>query len=168
MRQVVKIDNGMINFECRADSCKHCCCGVFEGVTKRISSVDGRPFDEIVLTEEDYNNLYVCGRSNLIGEGYSPQMRKKYYRLNLNEDGSCKALEDGKCSIYAHRPTLCRAYPFYFDMFAGLCAINCEGFSDDRLVPLESCAPSFEAARKMYVFWTDFYRDMGEDPSPTE
>lgn len=163
MRQTVRIVDGMINFECCADSCKHCCCGVFSGVNSRITSVDGRRFDEIVLTDEDYDNLYACGRSDLIARGYSTQMKKRYYHLDLNEDGSCKALVNGRCSIYKHRPTLCRAYPFYFDMFAGLCAINCEGFSDSLMVPIEEYAPSFEAARKMYIFWTDFYKDMGEE-----
>ena len=163
MRQVVEIKDGMINFECCADKCGHNCCRVFNGVTNGMTSVDGRPFDEIVLTDEDCRNLHACGRSDLIEEGYSIQMRKAYYRLNLNEDGSCKALEDGKCSIYSHRPTLCRAFPFYFDMFAGLCAINCEGFSDDCRVPLKNCAPAFEAVRKLYMFWTDFYRGLGGD-----
>lgn len=160
--QIIKIVNGMINFECRGDSCKNCCCGVFKGVNDRLSNIDSRPFDEIVLTEEDYENLYKCGRSDLIEEGYSNQMHKNYRRLVLNKDGSCPARIDGKCSIYAYRPTLCRAFPFYFDMFTGLCAVSCEGFSDDRRVDLKDCAPAFEAARKMYVFWTEFYKDMGE------
>lgn len=49
-------------------------------------------------------------------------------------------------------------------MFAGLCAINCEGFSDDRRVPLKNCSLAFEAIRKLYMFWTDFYKDLGDDP----
>lgn len=156
----VRIVNGKINFECKMESCKNCCCGVFKGITNRLSNVDHRPFDEIVLTEEDYENLYRCGRSDLIEEGYSEQMGKKYFRMALEEDGSCKALVDGKCSINQYKPTLCRAFPFYFDMFSGLCAVNCEGFSDEHMTDLKDSLPSFEAARKMYTFWIDFYSDI--------
>ena len=57
-------------------SCKSCCYGVFKGITNRLPNLDHRPFDEIILIEE----------------GYSEQMDKKYFRMALEEDGSCRPL----------------------------------------------------------------------------
>jgi hypothetical protein len=42
-------------------------------------------------------------------------------------------------------------------MFSGLCAIECEGFSDDYWTELNEYQSCFEAAQKMYEFWIDFY-----------
>ncbi len=46
--------------------------------------------------------------------------RVNRYILKLNEDNSCKAYKDGKCTIYNFRPMVCRLYPFYFDPFSGV------------------------------------------------
>ncbi len=153
----VKIKEGKINFCCRAEHCEHSCCGPFCGITNELHNIDKRPFDEIVLTEEDYENLYSHGYSDLIEEGYSQEMQKPYYKMALEADGTCKALVNGRCSIHDFNPTLCKAFPFYFDMFSGLCAIECEGFSEEYWTSLESCEPCFENARKMYEFWIRFY-----------
>ena len=50
----MKIKDGKINFQCKAQNCKHSCCGPFDGISKELCSIDSRPFDEIVLTDEDY------------------------------------------------------------------------------------------------------------------
>ena len=102
-------------------------------------------------------NLYRHGCANLIEEGYSTEMQKKYYKMALEQDGTCKAFKDGRCTIHDFSPTLCKAFPFYFDMFSGLCAIRCEGFSDSYWTDFEQYKPYIEAARKMYEFWFDFY-----------
>ena len=122
-----------------------------------ISNLDRRPFDEIILTNEDYEHIYESGHSELIEEETSPITGKRYYRMALHPDGTCKAFKNGRCTINAFKPTLCKAFPFYFDMFSGLCAILCEGFSDECDTRLEECKESFEAARKMYEYWIDFY-----------
>lgn len=137
--------------------CKHSCCGPFAGITKELSSIDNRPFDEIVLTPEDFNVLYANGYAELIEESYSVEMNKKYYKMALEEDGTCKAFVNGKCMIHEISPTLCKAFPFYFDMFSGLCAIACEGFSDNHWTDLDNYKSNFESAKKMYEFWLDFY-----------
>lgn len=155
----LKIRNGKINFVCKAGRCQHSCCGPFEGITKELCNIDRRPFDEIVLTPEDYQKIYDNGYADLMEEGYSPEMNKTYHRMVLKPDGTCTAWKNGKCLIHDFSPTLCRAFPFYFDMFSGLCAINCEGFSDETWTDIEDCKYALDAAKKMYEFWLDFYSE---------
>lgn len=155
----LKIKDGKINFRCKLDKCNRSCCGPFMGISSELHSADNRPFEEIVLTEEDCRNLIDSGYENLIEEGFSPLANKEYYKIALKEDGTCKAWVNGRCSIHAISPTLCKAFPFYFDMFSGLCAIGCEGFSEDCQVELADVAGFIESAKKMYRFWLDFYSE---------
>ena len=157
----VKIENGMINFSCVKHLCQHSCCGPFSGVTSNITNVENRPFEEIVLVKEDYENIYASGYMDLVEEGFSVQTGKRYYKMALEADGTCKALSNGLCSINSVKPTLCKAFPFYIDMFSGLCAIDCEGFSDNYWTDTEDCRYALEAAKKMYEFWIDFYLSDG-------
>lgn len=153
----IKMADGKINFRCKMNDCAHSCCGPFSAITDNLNSVEGRPFDEIVLTEQDYKNIYRAGFGDLIEEAKSEAMNKSYHKMALFPDGTCKAFVDGKCIIQSVKPTLCKAFPFYFDMFSGLCAINCEGFDDQNSIPVSSLSSCFEAARKMYEFWIEFY-----------
>ncbi len=153
----IKIENGKINFCCKMSDCEHSCCGPFGGITQDLGNIDNRPFEEIVLTEEDYERLYNEGLLYLVEKGYSQKTQKEYHKMALHEDGTCKAFVNGMCSINEHKPTLCTAFPFYFDMFSGLCAIECEGFSDKYWSDLKNYEGCFEAAKKMYEFWIDFY-----------
>lgn len=159
MENKLKIKDGKINFRCKMNGCKHTCCGPFAGISTELTNIDARPFDEIVLTQEDYTALCENGYQHLIEEGISRVNGKKYYKMALAEDGTCKAFIDGKCSIYKVSPTLCKAFPFYFDMFSGLCAIDCEGFSDEHWSDLKNFTPFLDSAKKMYRFWLDFYTD---------
>lgn len=153
----MKIKDGKINFRCKMSQCQHTCCGPFAGISNELVSIDRRPFDEIVLTEEDYESFCANGLERFIEEGVSEVNGKKYYKMALEADGTCKAFVDGKCSIYKHSPTLCKAFPFYYDMFSGLCAISCEGFTDDNWVDLKEMDSFLENAKKMYKFWMEFY-----------
>ena len=155
----VKIENGMINFSCRKHLCQSSCCGPFSGIASDLTNIDNRPFEEIVLTQEDYRKIYSAGCIDLVEEAVSQQTGKKYYKMSLEPDGSCRALSNGLCTINNIKPTLCQAFPFYFDMFSGLCAIDCEGFSDDYWMDLSNCHYAFVAAKKMYEFWIDFYSE---------
>ncbi len=158
----VKIKNGMINFSCRMHLCQNSCCGPFAGITSHLTNIEERPFEEIVLTPEDYKKIYSAGHAELIEEAYSEHMGKKYYKMALECDGTCKALKNGLCSINDIKPTLCKAFPFYFDMFSGLCAIDCEGFSDEYWTEVENCSYALESAKEMYEFWLDFYTKKDE------
>lgn len=157
MDNKMKIKDGKINFRCKTCSCKHSCCGPFAGISNEITNIDNRPFDEIVLTPDDYKTLMENGYESLIEKGISKTNGKEYYKMALAEDGTCKAFVNGTCSIYKFSPTLCKAFPFYFDIFSGLCAIDCEGFSDDNWVDLKELKPMIDRAKSMYQFWIDFY-----------
>ncbi len=159
MEKQLLISDGKINFACKMEQCKASCCGPFHGINNNLSSIDGRPFSEIVLTDEDYDRLYASGRSDLIVEGTFTASGKKDYKMALNDDGSCKAFINGRCSINKSKPTLCNAFPFYIDMFSGLCAIMCEGFTDIPCTSISSLEPSLKAAKKMYEFWIKFYTE---------
>ena len=156
----VKIEKQRINFRCKINNCSKSCCGVFAGITSNLFNIETRPFEEIVLTDDDYKKIYNNGYVDLIDEdGYSKHMNKHYKKMALNKDGSCRAFVNGKCRINKIKPTLCIAFPFYFDMFTGLCAVKCEGFSDNDWTELNDHKESFDAARKMYEFWIDFYTE---------
>lgn len=101
----LKIKDGKINFKCKAERCKHCCCGPFQGITKELSNIDRRPFDEIVLTPEDYQKIYDNGYADLIEEGYSREMNKSYYRMALKPDGTCMAWKNNRCVIHDFSPS---------------------------------------------------------------
>ena len=153
----VKIENGRINFSCQKHLCKSSCCGPFCGVSSELLNVDQRPFEEIVLTPEDYKRIYSAGYAELIEVAFSQVTGKRYFKMALEEDGTCKALSRGLCSINNIKPTLCKAFPFYFDLFSGLCAIACEGISDEHWTDLSDCRGDIQAAEEMYRFWLQFY-----------
>lgn len=148
-KKKVLIENGKINYTCLMEECPQSCCGPFGGVQKGIDSIYGTDFSEITLTNED--------SSKIISEGFAyliELMEGGVYRMKLEADGSCAAFVDGKCSIHSINPSICRAFPFYIDMFVGLCAVSatCPGVGSGWL-DLKEINPEIEAARDMYSFW---------------
>lgn len=148
--KVVQIVDGKINFACLREDCPNSCCGPFGGVQRGIDSIEGRQFSEIVLTEEDARRLLAAGCSHLI-----EFTEAGHYRMKLLEDGTCSALKEGRCSIHKIKPTLCRAFPFYVDMFVGLCGVTeCPGFGSGW-TKIEDLQDEVKAAKEMYTFWLD-------------
>lgn len=148
--KIIQVVDGKINFTCLREECPNSCCGPFGGVQRGIDSVDGREFSEIVLTPEDANCLNASGSSHLIELTVAG-----HYRMRLLEDGTCSALKNGRCSIHTMKPTLCRAFPFYVDMFVGLCAVTeCPGF-ESGWTRIEKLQDEIKAAKQMYRFWLD-------------
>jgi Fe-S-cluster containining protein len=143
-------------FKCLQNNCLKSCCGSFSGISKKLISLDGRPFSEIVLTDDDAKIFIENGLENFIEVGYSKTYNRYYKRMLTDPDGNCISYKSGRCSIYEFRPTLCKAFPFYFDAFAGLCVINCAGVILTN-TDIEDCKSYIEEARKMYYFWLDFY-----------
>jgi Fe-S-cluster containining protein len=144
------IVDGKINFVCLKEKCPDTCCGPFGGVQRGIDSVAGRQFHEIVLTADDTRRLLEAGCVHLI-----ERTPDGGHRMRTFEDGTCIALKDGLCSIHTVKPTLCRAFPFYVDMFVGLCGVtSCPGFGKGW-TKLENLEPEIEAAKKMYQFWLE-------------
>lgn len=147
LRKLEVID-GAINFVCLRDKCPSSCCGPFGGVQRGIDSVEGREFSEIVLTPEDSRLLLSSGLAHLI-----ESVGEHKYRMKLHEDGTCVAFQNGQCSINNYKPTVCRAFPFYIDMFVGLCGVtDCAGFGSGW-TKLEDLSDEIEAAKSMYLHW---------------
>lgn len=155
----VEIVDGKINFVCLQQECPESCCGPFGGVQRGIESIEGRSFSEIILTSDDSKQLLASGESHLM-----EMPEEGRYRMKLLEDGTCTALKDGKCSIHHIKPTVCRAFPFYVDMFVGLCAVTtCPGFGPDS-TKIEDLADEIEASRSMYQFWLDSIKNENARP----
>ena len=76
----VQIKDGKINFCCRMNECQHSCCGPFSGITSELGSIDNRPFEEIVLTKEDYERFYQAGLLHFVEKGFSEGTGKSYYK----------------------------------------------------------------------------------------
>lgn len=144
----LKVLNGEINFACLKEECPQPCCGPFGGVQHGIDSVEGREFSEIVLTPDDARRIIAAGASHLLERTAGGK-----FRMKLLDDGTCTAFEDGRCSIHQMKPTVCRAFPFYVDMFVGLCGVTtCPGFGSGW-TPVEDLAREVQAAKEMYHFW---------------
>jgi len=144
----IEISDNRINYVCLRQKCPCSCCGPFGGVQHGIDSVEGRNFAEIVLTTDDWRRLMDAGCAHLVERAPTGG-----YRMCLLEDGTCMAFENGQCSINDYKPTLCRAFPFYIDMFVGLCGVTgCPGFGSGW-TPLQRLSSEIEASRKMYDFW---------------
>src|SRR5258707_12470629 len=99
----VEIVDGKINFACLREECPKSCCGPFGGVQRGIDSLEGREFSEITLTDEDADRIIGAGGAHLVD-----QTENGTYRMRLLEDGTCSALQDGRCGIHTIKPTLCR------------------------------------------------------------
>jgi Fe-S-cluster containining protein len=146
----LKVINSRINFTCLKEECPSSCCGPFGGVQRGIDSVEGRKFSDIVLTPEDYSKIVQAGYSHLIERTSTGE-----YRMRLMEDGTCTAFKEGRCSIHQYKPTICRAFPFYVDMFVGLCGVTeCPGFGAGW-TKVEKLQDEVNAAKEMYTFWLD-------------
>lgn len=148
--KTVEIKDGRINFACLKEECPNSCCGPFGGVQRGIDSIEGRQFSEIVLTEDDTKRLLASGCAQLIEHSAGGN-----YRMKLQSDGSCIAFKNGRCSIHTIKPTLCRAFPFYVDMFVGLCGVTeCPGFGSGW-TKVEDLQNEVKAAKDMYSFWLE-------------
>jgi Fe-S-cluster containining protein len=146
----LEVINGKVNFVCLKEECPSSCCGPFGGVQKGIDSVEGREFSEIVLTPDDTRRLLANGHSHLI-----ELTRSGTYRMRLHEDSTCVAFKNGRCSINDVKPTVCRAFPFYVDMFVGLCGVTeCPGFGAGWTT-IEKLSNEIQASKEMYQYWLD-------------
>lgn len=144
----VEIKNGKINFVCLIDKCPNSCCGPFGGVQRGIDSIDGIEFSEIVITNSDSKKIIASGYSL-----YIELCGDKYYKMKLLEDGTCSAFINGRCAIHLVKPTICRAFPFYIDMFVGLCVTTtCPGFGAGW-TNLDNLETEINSTKEMYDFW---------------
>lgn len=161
-----------LSFVCLGSACPNTCCGPFHGTRALESALTqadlgqflGEPsssqpaertvniFAEIRLTSGDIERLQEAGLDSLIIRRGAPDQPGYYMRLE--PDGTCAALSSDKlCSIHPYRPTLCRAFPFYVDLFAGLSMVSsCPGVGAGEQT-VEELKGEIGAAIDMYEFW---------------
>ena len=170
-RAPVEIRDGRVNFRCLADQCPTPCCGPFQGLGRDVTPCFVSSFADLYLLDEDLTRLIDAGRADLVEHG--PQG----YKLKLQPDSSCAAFQNGLCSIHQLRPAVCRAFPFDFDLFAGLVMISkCPGVNAGWSEPHE-LAEAVTALRSVYQRWItanteQILRDVenacGPPPSPAD
>ena len=112
--------------KCKCDECKNNCCGKnFIGLANSFKHSNSDLFNQILLSEEEVDDIV-----EHFGDEFIEYIDGLPY-IALNEDRSCKAFKNGRCSIYAIRPDVCKLYPYYFDPFGGIFIDkNCECFDD--------------------------------------
>jgi len=99
--------------------CARCCCGesgdnevaLFPGEIREIMSVSERSWLEVALPP-DSNDFDLSGARHTFE-----------WVLRRKPDGDCIFLEGGLCTIYEHRPWICRTYPFHL---RGVDLLACE------------------------------------------
>lgn len=163
-----------INFRCLAEECPNSCCGPFVGFQQLTAAMrksdlgaargendDGfldneaqTIFTLIRLSDADVKRLLNNGLGDMIVRRGTRD--EPLYFLRLKKDGSCKAFgENGRCTIYGARPTVCRAFPFYIDMFGGLATIaSCPGVGAGRS-KLKDHEAEIAAVRELYTLWLE-------------
>ena len=163
-----------IPYICLGSDCPKSCCGPWHGI-KELESIfthqdQGKliqsPYSEtledtlilstifaqIRVLEKDIIRLRDAGYEDFIERRGAPS-HPSYY-LRLLQDGTCSALNsDNLCSIHPARPTLCRAFPFYIDLFAGLSIIgSCPGVNSGEST-IRDLECEINAVIEMYEFW---------------
>lgn len=119
------IKAGMLHWACLKDKCPNPCCGPFGGVSADFASIFALRPSEIALTYDDERRIV-----ELLGREAEASMEHRGDEafVQLNTDGSCPYWQKGFCAIHAAKPSVCRAYPLYLDMFTGLNIITlCPG-----------------------------------------
>lgn len=161
----------MIPFVCLGSQCPSSCCGPFHGTRalRAVLTIEdlGLPLDELTpdgdsasifaqirLTPEDVSRLQQAGLDAMMVYRRTDSKDARY--LRLRDDGSCSALtKSGSCGIHPHRPTICRAFPFYLDLFAGLSMVEaCPGVGAGEQ-PVSQLLEEVRSAVAMYRFWVN-------------
>lgn len=145
------MEENIKNFKCLGKDCPNHCCGAFDGISNKLKELSSISFSEIVLLPEDVERIEKARK-----EKYIISEENGIYKIATKRDGTCLALENGKCAIYEQRPTICKAYPLYIDMFAGLCYVNeCSAFNPD--FNIEEYRNALKSLLEIYKYWIDYY-----------
>ena len=119
-----------INFTCLKEKCPNSCCGPFKGMEEHLVSLFGLKLCDIpLITKETVKVIKKLGKQDKIF--FHKEL--KIWFIKLNEDKSCPFWKNGLCEIYFKKPLVCSAYPFYIDLFAGICVDkSCPGIGGGR------------------------------------
>ena len=139
------------HFHCLGADCPNHCCGAYAGFSPHLQNAGAVLFSEIILLPEDQERMRKAGFAHLI-----VQKSNGISCIRTAEDGTCAALCNGKCSVYDCRPSICRAYPLYLDMYTGVCVQKeCPGVNQETIP--EDLPENLNSLLKIYQFWIDRY-----------
>ena len=146
-------------FNCLGAACPNHCCGAYNAVSPSLRTLGEVQPTEIVLLPKDVEQLEAAGLHDLIRRG-----NDGHWRIITESDGRCAALKNGECSIYESRPSICKAYPLYMDMYTGACVLKeCPGAAEN--MRLEDFQEAMNSLLDVYQYWIDHYR---KDTSDTK
>lgn len=141
-------------FSCHGKKCLESCCGAFTGFSDKLTSIDGRAFQDIILTPSDAVKINENGYANYIFVGDDG-----LWRIKTNRYGVCSAFDSGKCLINGYKPTICRCFPLYLDAFVGLCYFKeCPATKGDQI--LENFINEIQPLLDIYEFWLSYYKTL--------
>ena len=141
-----------VGFSCLGAACPNHCCGAFSGLSGKLKKLDKLAFTEIVLLPEDVTRIREAGKA-----AYIVRKDPDLFTMKTEKDGTCAALHEGRCELYDVRPSLCKAYPLYLDLFAGLCYVSeCPAF--DPQMPVSEYRDALRHLLDVYQYWIDRYR----------
>lgn len=144
---ILQSEGQVVNWRCLGAECPNNCCGPFTGLQASLKPISNVSHSDIILLPEDMERLLKISRKDLVKKQGSNCF------LRVKQDGTCYALAQGRCTIYDSRPTLCRAYPFYIDLFTGVSIhTTCPGIGRG-MTPLDEIRPYLKAAKTVYDFW---------------
>lgn len=91
---------------------------IFPGDIRRIVRMTGCKWEEVA--EPDRFSC-LCEGDDVLAIGWI---------LKRNNEGNCTFYSNGKCSIYDHRPVICRIYPFFMKD-CGVEIMHCNGLGKE-------------------------------------
>ncbi len=139
-------------FKCLREQCSKPCCGPYSAISPQLQPLGSVLPTEIVLTPKDINLLKTAKRDDLIC-----YEKEKLPRIKTDFDGTCAAFKNGQCEIYPNRPSICKAYPLYMDMYMGVCLLKeCPGCFEDA--DIDAFSESISCLLDVYQYWIDHYR----------
>ena len=142
-----------MKFGCKKHECDINCCGEFNGITDNIKPLGRRNFKEIILTKKDLQALMQSDYADYIyiaSDGLG--------RVKTHSNGECLAYRNGQCEINKFKPTICKSFPLYLDLFIGLCTIKCCPSTMQELSE-NNYKSEIESFIEMCEFWIGYYKE---------
>jgi len=140
-------------FRCKKQECDINCCGKFGGITDNLIPIGGREFTEIILTKNDLHALLQSKYSEYVyiaSDGLG--------RVKTDSNGECQAYRNRQCEINEFKPTICKSFPLYLDLFIGLCAIKSCPPTEQKLLEND-----YKSEIKSFIeiceFWVEHYKE---------
>jgi Fe-S-cluster containining protein len=142
-----------MKFRCKKKECDISCCGKFSGITDKIVPIGQREFNEIILTNNDLQVLLQSKYSDYVYISYDGLGRVK-----TDSNGKCRAFSNDQCEINEFKPTICKCFPLYLDLFIGLCTIkSCPSTMEGLLE--NDYKSEIKSFIEMCEFWIGYYKE---------